>query len=228
MMLVLPPQQSSISHKTFSPSSRVLPPIFHSARQTLPPRRQPAMPSQIERLPMELQEMVFGNLDYQSLILLSTTNRYFHKTIKPRERADPKDMFQFVMEAARSFPQHRPKKEEDNTGWGNFECYVCYRVRAHDHFDTQQRSTAYFDSKFRLVSGRAPGPGDVEYPLRRFCIDCGVKEGLHEPLDSLTTRRGNELWVCHCRRVWSKPGYIRCPHCKADCPLRPQARWSPY
>lgn len=236
-------QQHNIQHQQYHPMYTQL------------QRRQPTMPSLLEKLPMELQDMVFRNVDYQSLIFMSMTNRHFNQTVKPREIADKSDMFQFVMRAANYFPQHRPKDQESKgstrskgakgvrasrgskastspnackDSWGNFECYICYRVRSQDHFDALQSLTAYFDRKNRLVTGRAPGPGDVLYSLRRFCIDCGIKEGLHAPYDSLTTRRGDDLWVCLCRRVWSKPGCMRCKSCGADCPLRPKQRWSPY
>lgn len=227
MMIVLH-QPTFVAKKKHLSSPIRLPSIRHHIKQQCQAqehRRQPAMPSSIERLPAELQQMITSNLDYQSLIFMSMTNRHFNQTIKPREMADPSDMFQFVMTAANYFPQHRPKEKEP---WGNFECYICYRVRTQDHFDALQSQTAYFDCKGRLVTGRQPGPGDVLYSLRRFCIDCGVKEGLHAPYDSLTTRRGDDLWVCLCRCVWSKPGCMRCKCCGADCPLRPKQRWSPY
>lgn len=246
MMIVLPQQPIDLQKKLLA-SPINLPSIRHHIRQHSDhsehihhnqhqhqhhqspnnqiQRRQSTMPSSVERLPLELQQMIFSNLNYQSLIFMSMTNRHFNQTVKPQEMADPIDKFQFVMHAANNFEQHRPKEKE---WWGNFECYICYRVRSQDHFDALQSLTAYFDSKGRLVTGRPPGPGDTLYSLRRFCIDCGIKEGLHAPYDSLTTRRGDDLWVCLCRRVRSKPGCMRCKRCGADCPLRPKQRWSPY
>ena len=187
--------------------------------------RRPAMTSLIERLPNELQRMVFSHLDYQSLIHLSRLNRYFQQTIDPQLMAASYDKAQFVMRAAKDFPQHRPSEKSHDYRPGNFECYVCFRVRSPDHFDMTQPQSAFVDRLGRIVQNREPDPRtDRQIMLRRFCIDCGVIVGLHAPFDCLTTRTGKDLWVCKCRRVWSKPGCLRCPSCRGDCPLRPRRK----
>ncbi|KAH6874558.1 hypothetical protein B0T10DRAFT_415178 [Thelonectria olida] len=183
------------------------------------------MPSLLERLPDELQRLVFSNLDYQSLIFLSTMNRHFHRTINPQEMADPLDKFQFVMRAAKDFLQHRPSEKGQYYQPGNFECYICFRVRKPEHFDVLQPQSAYVDIHGRAVSGREPSPVDRLVPLRRFCIECGVKCGLHVPFSCLTTRTGLDLWVCQCRMVWQKPSCLKCPNCGGICPLRPKRKW---
>ncbi|OAQ97472.1 hypothetical protein LLEC1_03315 [Akanthomyces lecanii] len=184
------------------------------------------MQSGIERLPSNLQKRVYGDLDYQSLIHLSTMNRYFHQTIDPQGMADADDKAQFVMRAAKDFPQHRPSEKGHDYKPGNFECYVCFRVRSPEHFDMLQPQHAYVDSHGRLITDRDPQPGrDKQIALRRFCIECGVREGLHAPFDCLTTRTGRDLWVCKCRRIWAKPGCLRCPDCRGDCPLRPKKKF---
>lgn len=194
-------------------------------RAQLQSRHQPAMPSRIERLPHELQRIIFSNLDYQSLIHLSTLNSYFHQTIDPQRMADPLDKAQFVMRAAKDFPQHRPSEKGHDYKPGNFECYICFRVRAPDHFDMLQPQSAYIDMHGHIVRDREPNPRtDRLIMLRRFCVSCGVNEGLHAPFDCLTTRTGRDLWVCKCRRIWSKPGCLRCPDCRGDCPLRPRRK----
>ncbi|CAM1510121.1 Fc.00g004560.m01.CDS01 [Cosmosporella sp. VM-42] len=93
-----------------------------------PERLQPPAPSRIERLPHELQRLIFSNLDYQSLIFLSTTNKHFNQHVKPQELADPMDKFEFVMRAAKDFPQHRPSEKGQDHKPGNFECYICFRA----------------------------------------------------------------------------------------------------
>ncbi|KAH6869338.1 hypothetical protein B0T10DRAFT_594784 [Thelonectria olida] len=182
------------------------------------------MPSLLERLPKELQRLVFSNLDYQSLIFLSTMNRYFHRTINPQQLAEPIDKFQFVMRAAKDFPQHRPSEKGQDHQPGNFECYICYRVRKPEHFDVFQPQSACVDVHSCLVSGREPGPADRLVPLRRFCIECGLKCRLHVPFDCLTTKTGTDLWVCRCRMAWQKPGCLQCPNCNGNCPLRPKRK----
>lgn len=183
------------------------------------------MPSLIERLPQELQRLVFSHLDYQTLIHLSTMNRYFHQTIDPQGMADPADKAQFVMRAAKDFPQHRPSEKGHDYKPGNFECYVCFRVRSPEHFDMLQPLSVYVDVHGNIVRDREPDPrSDRLVMLRRFCISCGVDTGIHAPFDCLTTRTGRDLWVCRCRKVWSKPGCLRCPDCQGDCPLRPRRK----
>ncbi|POR32862.1 Uncharacterized protein TPAR_06938 [Tolypocladium paradoxum] len=93
--------------------------------------RRPAMASLIERLPNELQRMVFSHLDYQSLIHLSRMNRFFQQAIDPQRMAASFDKAQFVMRAAKDFPQHRPSEKGHDYRPGNFECYVCFRAWPH-------------------------------------------------------------------------------------------------
>ncbi|KAH6885954.1 hypothetical protein B0T10DRAFT_530818 [Thelonectria olida] len=183
------------------------------------------MPSPLERLPNELQRLIFSHLDYQSLIYLSTMNRHFHRIVHPQEMADPLDKFQFVMRAAKDFPQHRPSEKGQDHQPGNYECYICFRVRRPEHFDVTQPQSAYVDMLGRVVSEREPGPGDRLVPMRRFCIECGVKCGLHVPFDCMTTRTGLDLWVCRCKMVWQKPSCLKCPDCGGSCPLRPKRKW---
>ncbi|KAF4121750.1 hypothetical protein GMORB2_1589 [Geosmithia morbida] len=181
-------------------------------------------PTSLEHLPIELQRIVFSKLDYQSLIHLSTTNRHFHRTVDPQTMADPLDKLEFVMRAAKDFPQHRPSEKGQEYHPGNFECYICFRVRSPDCFDVLQPQFAYVDCHGRVVREKEPTRFDSLVPLRRFCIDCGVRTALHAPSDCLTTKTGRDLWVCRCWRIWPKPGVLRCPECSGDCPLRPRRK----
>ncbi|KAL6891997.1 hypothetical protein GGI43DRAFT_206642 [Trichoderma evansii] len=202
---------------------------YHSPQpqQALPHRQHNlrTMPSFIERLPPEVQKSVFSYLDYEALIHLSTMNRYFHRTIDPQRMADPTDKAQFIMRAAKDFPQHRPSEKGHDYKPGNFECYICFRVRSPEHFDMLQPQSVYVDIHGQIVRDREPDPrSDRLVNLRRFCISCGVDTGIHAPFDCLTTRTGRDLWVCRCRKVWSKPLCLRCPDCQGDCPLRPRRK----
>ncbi|KKP01961.1 hypothetical protein THAR02_05938 [Trichoderma harzianum] len=132
------------------------------------------MPSLIERLPQELQRLVFSHLDYQTLIYLSTMNRYFHQTIHPQRMADPTDKAQFVMRAAKDFAQHRPSEKGHDYKPGNFECYICFRVRSPEHFDMLQPQSIYVDAHGHAIRDREPDSrSDRLVMLRRFCISCG-------------------------------------------------------
>lgn len=185
----------------------------------------PVVPSLIERLPVEIQQIVFSLLDYQALIHLSTMNRFFQRRIDPQVMADPLDKIAFVVRAVKDFPQHRPTERGHEYRPGNFECYVCFRVRSPDYFDMFQPASIFVDKHGQIVRDRNPSNGiNREIMLRRFCISCGVKEGIHAPFDCLVTRTGRDLWVCKCHKIWSKPEYLRCPDCKGDCPLRPRKK----
>jgi hypothetical protein len=168
----------------------------------LPKALQTTKPSLFERLHNDVQRLIFSNLDYQSLIFLSIVNRHFHRSVDPQQMATSQDKFEFVMRAAKNFPQHWAIEKKQGHQPGNFECYWCFSVRAPQHFDVLQATAVSFDPQGRVVSDRDPEPGDRLVALRRFCIECGVKMGLHVPSDCLTTKRGQSFWVCRCRRVW--------------------------
>ncbi|KAF4962753.1 hypothetical protein FSARC_9179 [Fusarium sarcochroum] len=167
----------------------------------LPKPHQTPKPSPMERLPNEVQKIIVSNLDYQSLIFLSMVNQHFHRSVDPQQIATSADKFQFVMRAAKDFPQHRYNEKSKEHQPGNSECYMCFRVRAPEHFDVLQAATAYFDPRGRVVTDRDPEPGDREVALRRFCIGCGVENGFHAPFDCLTTKTGQSLWICRCRKL---------------------------
>lgn len=175
----------------------------------------------IERLPDEIQRQIFSLLDYQTLIYLSTMNRYFQRTINPGAMASSADKAQFIMRAARDFRQHRPCLAPDNDRPGNFECYVCFRVLTPDKFDMAQPQSAFADSRGHIVLHRKANIyTDKVVMLRRFCIECGVRKGFHAPLDFLTTQTGKGLWICNCRKVWPRPGPFRCRNCLRYRPLQ--------
>lgn len=180
----------------------------------------------MERLPGYLQGIIFDLLDYQSLIRLSTMNRHFNRMVDPQRMATTDDKMEFIMRAAREFPQHRPSVKRGNEKPGNFECYVCFRVRSPEHFAMIQPRYAFVDTHGHLVTDRSPIAGiDIQISLRRFCIDCGVLEGLHAPFDAITTHTGLESWVCRCRRMWRNTECLQCPDCRSNCPLRPKQKW---
>lgn len=216
------PQPQAYSHR--APHSRTHSRTHSRSMSQHSHASSSAAPSLIERLPSELQNMVYSNLEYQQLIHLSTMNKYFHTSVQPSQISTADDKAAFVMRAVRDFPQHRPSEKGHEYKPGNFECYICFRVRSPDHFDMLQPQHAFVDARGNLVTDRDPSPSDRKITLRRFCIECGVREGLHAPFDCLTTRTGHDLWVCRCRRVWAKPGCLRCPDCRADCPLRPKKK----
>ncbi|VUC30024.1 unnamed protein product [Clonostachys rosea] len=215
------PRKSKLLKQTVSPAAG-----SETAAAAVEPRSEVPAPEQLcllARLPGEIRRMIFSSLDYHSLIRLSATNRFFHRTVVPQTLADPLDMVQFVLKAV-NFPQHWPKEKPTKDHPGNFECYTCFRVRSPDLFDTNQARHAIIDEHGYVVKGREISPYSkvMGVFLRRFCIDCGLLTGLHAPADSLTTRTGLEFWVCKCRKLRKRPDDIQCSVCHATCPFRPR------
>ncbi|CAH0037771.1 unnamed protein product [Clonostachys rhizophaga] len=180
----------------------------------------PGKTGPLARLPGEIRRMIFSSLDYHSLIRLSTTCRFFHRTVVPQTLADPLEMLQFVGRAM-NFPQHWPKERGSNPHPGNFECYICFRIRSPDLFDANQAQHAIIDEQGYVVKGDvSPFSKVMGVYLRRFCIECGLLTGLHAPSDSLTTKTGGEFWVCKCRKLWPRPDVLKCSVCCDTCPFR--------
>lgn len=209
------------------------PPSSYRPMQTGPSAASPSR-FPFERLPPELQRNIASRLDYQSLIALSCTNRHLHRTVDPRELASPEDKFALVMHAENYFAKHFPVVVQGQERPGNFACYICFRVRGPAHFDADQSHSIYVDDRGeRVVSAPLPPPstttttappGSRIVALRRFCIECGVRHGLHRPGDSMVTKLRQELWVCRCRMVWQKPTCLKCTRCGGVCPLRAKAK----
>ncbi|KAH6985285.1 hypothetical protein EDB80DRAFT_733880 [Ilyonectria destructans] len=82
--------------------------------------------------------------------------------------ADLLDKLAFVMHAAKDFKQHHPSLESEDYHPGNFECYFCFRVRGHNHFDVLQSHSRYVDTEGEVIGDRDPGLEDGLVMLRRF------------------------------------------------------------
>ena len=149
-------------------------------------------------LPSNILSIICSYLDYQSLIYLSTTNRAFHRSIDPVALSNPYDRMAFIMRAARDFPQHRPS----TTNAGNFECYVCYRVRGYRYFARNQRHRAWFDQYGNLVNDYQDHSEHHERNLRRYCYECGIKTGLETPDNVLSLMSGTDVWICLCGQMF--------------------------
>ncbi|KAF5983369.1 f-box domain-containing protein [Fusarium coicis] len=178
-MLLIPRQHAGPVGRAFEPELN-RPSYSHQKKYAsscptwLPKVLQTTKLSLLERLPNDVQRLIFSDLDYQSLIFLSMVNRHFHRTVDPQRIATLRDKFELVMRAAKDFPQHWASEKKKDQRPGNLECYWCFRVRSPQHFDVLQANTAYFDPQGRLIPEQEAGPQDWLMPLRRFCIGCGV------------------------------------------------------
>jgi hypothetical protein len=206
---------------------------------TPPPRTMSAFRFPFERLPAELRLKILTSLDYPTLLALAQANRFLHQAVNPQAVASLASKFSFVMEAENHFSKHFPGVVQGQEHPGNYACYACFRVRGPAHFDAEQPHTIYVDEKGQRIreppkpqvsaASDGAGPEGIRLSaravtLRRFCIECGVREGLHLPGDLLVTKLRQELWVCKCRVVWEKPTCLKCTRCGGDCPLRPRGK----
>ena len=182
--------------------------------------------SLFEKLPPELQRDIFKQLDYKTLINLSQCSRFLAKAVDPQS-ALWHDKFAFTLRAENYFKKHFPGQINGRETLGNFACYFCFRVRGPYHFDQSQPVlfTTPRAGWYRKVTDEDLRTGRAKnaVSLRRFCIECGVKHGIHQPGDLLRTKTGQELWVCHCWRIWTKPTHLRCNRCQANCPFSAKA-----
>ncbi|KAJ4161646.1 uncharacterized protein LMH87_007673 [Akanthomyces muscarius] len=69
--------------------------------------------------------------------------------------AEADDKIQFIMRAVRDFRQHFPG-EDGNHHPGNFECYICFRVRSPELFDLAQPLHAYIDPQGNWLAHTVP------------------------------------------------------------------------
>ncbi|KAK3310733.1 uncharacterized protein B0T15DRAFT_47216 [Chaetomium strumarium] len=64
--------------------------------------------------------------------------------------------------------------------------------------------------------------------VRRFCIDCGLRNRWYRPGDVIELRkpleRGQGYWVCRCWKFHLRPDAVRCEDCSAHIPLSTRAR----
>ncbi|KKA26781.1 hypothetical protein TD95_003156 [Thielaviopsis punctulata] len=193
--------------------------------------------SVFERLPAEINDMIFSHLDYKSRISLSQVSRFMNRSVNP-QLAPFQDKFSFVMNAELNFRRHWPvicEDDEDDNGDihehpGNFACYVCFRVRGPNHFDDHQKEAYYLppqalstqspplSGKQFVVAPTAAVPQAQPTVLRRYCIDCGIHFGLHKPGDVIITKDQKELRVCACRRTGPNTSEKQCLHCQNSGP----------
>ncbi|KAI1342799.1 hypothetical protein F5Y15DRAFT_428757 [Xylariaceae sp. FL0016] len=162
----------------------------------------------MDALPQDVLDRILRHVPYETALFLPAVSRRW------RERANPllaplETCIAFVLRAERDFATHTPDKattkrqqqqqqqrsnelrqgqgqgtgqlgqHQRYTGWG-LGCYTCFRVRPAPYFAVDQPLQALQED---------PASGTRAYVfLRRFCIECGVRTGLHKPGDLMETR----------------------------------------
>ncbi|KAK1676548.1 hypothetical protein BDP55DRAFT_106076 [Colletotrichum godetiae] len=139
-------------------------------------------------------------------------------------------------ESRKNFTTMEKSQESGTTaspkGYG---CYRCHTIKPEAAFE---KLPDYFVvSSAGCIVGRYAGKadGDKEQSrlptlrsgeglLRRFCIECGVRDGLYEKRKLITSLTEERWSVCDCRRLhWvpSNASYIECEHCLVKSAFRP-------
>jgi hypothetical protein len=149
--------------------------------QTHYPARPQGGNNALERLPRAAFGRVCRLLGYRDLICLRQLSRALYAATDPQV-APEEDKIALVLRAERHFPQNYGGGEQQQHRLG---CFLCFQVRPTECFARAQPALAL-----------RPGlPGRPIVRMRRFCVDCGVREGLHEPGDRLDLKNGARIWV---------------------------------
>ncbi|CAJ2500451.1 Uu.00g033040.m01.CDS01 [Anthostomella pinea] len=157
----------------------------------------------LDNLPRHLTERTSQHVPYYPLMQLRLANKMLRALVHPH--ASPEDEgIAYVLRAERDFTQHI------NQSPFNMGCYICYRVLPARCFDKQQALHALRDE---------PLGKQTIVKLRRFCIQCGLRTGLHGTGDRLRRWEGGNSWICNCERLWSDM-VANCVVCRLNCPFR--------
>ncbi|ORY57231.1 uncharacterized protein BCR38DRAFT_109855 [Pseudomassariella vexata] len=148
--------------------------------------------------------------DYQTLIHIRRANKALRNAINP-QLAPYESKRAFVLRACKDFPQNY----KDTIRWA---CYSCFLCRETDKFAANQARQA--------IRGLPPNQELVNLP--NFCIDCGVRHGLHRPGEKMTPITGKPKWLCGCPLRPGRPvddilhilgKDTRCDYCDTNAPL---------
>lgn len=130
------------------------------------------------------------DLDYPTLLSLSTVSRGLHLAVDPNALCCPSLRRDFYLCAERSFPQHA----------NHLVCFVCWRFLTPDRFgDSQRRGKR---GKFSTRDGVMDGKGG------RFCFECGVERRRYGHLEGVL--RGGVRWYPCWRCERAGRGQRRC------------------
>ncbi|KAI1657798.1 hypothetical protein F4813DRAFT_359625 [Daldinia decipiens] len=158
----------------------------------------------LEILPQDIINQISQYIPYENLIYLSWASKALNKMVDPL-LAPHDTKLSFVLRAERDFYRHY------NSRPSNLGCFMCYKILPASVFAVDQPLQA------ELRTSAVEGPVTVN--LRRFCIGCGIKSGLHKPGDELVTRIDNRFWICDCSYVHGEKTLV-CRSCGVMCYLR--------
>ncbi|KAK2061432.1 hypothetical protein LY76DRAFT_367139 [Colletotrichum caudatum] len=123
--------------------------------------------------------------------------------------------------------------ENPKTSWGEdsevqeHACYRCYTLQPKAAFEEKPHHVLVSPHGLRFVHADTKDPIAVrrgESLLRRFCIECGVRDGLYPNTELVTSMTNDKWWLCECRRLhWKSPDapHVECRRCLGKSGYRP-------
>lgn len=161
------------------------------------------------QLPPEIQLETFFYLDYEGLLNLRATCRYYRYLISPQMLEDAKERTKekyMDMERRGAFPVNQKP------------CYTCLQIKSHSAFHDTPSNRTYTSTN--------PNPSQINPEMgTRYCIPCGIKEKKFKPGEEINAGGQTQAVCKHCRRFNRKPvsctrrnGWS-CPKCNAEVDL---------
>lgn len=160
----------------------------------------------LAQLPPEIQLETFFYLDYQSLLNLQSSCRYYEYFISAQMLEDSKERTKELymdMEHRSAFPINQKP------------CYTCLQIKGHTAFHDPSGNRTY----------PSANPGQLNTVIgTRYCIPCGVKEKKFKPGEQIIAGGHTQAICKHCKRLNTKPvstwraGWA-CPKCNAEVDL---------
>jgi hypothetical protein len=157
----------------------------------------------LDRIPHDTLDRITQYLSYEDRIYLRQQTRALYAAVNP-QAAPWTSKVAFVLHAERDFVQH------DDKHGRNIGCYTCFTVQPAREFAQNQRTQAF----------RRDLPGRPLVNLHRFCIRCGIKEGLHVPGDLLRRKNAEYSWICGCLEPRDHDLVPTCGICRRNAPMR--------
>ncbi|WQF76993.1 hypothetical protein CDEST_02007 [Colletotrichum destructivum] len=116
-------------------------------------------------------------------------------------------------------------QDNTNTGEGQkppmsqYGCYRCYTLQPEAAFEAMPPHVVVSPcGRLTMHEGKNDLPAfqEGQYLLRRYCIECGVRDGLYPDNALVESMTNQKWWVCKCRRIhWVAPNesFVECGFC---------------
>ncbi|WQF76962.1 hypothetical protein CDEST_01976 [Colletotrichum destructivum] len=125
----------------------------------------------------------------------------------------------------KAIADYKHEKNKTNKGEGQrppmsqYGCYRCYTLQPEAAFEANPPHVVVFPcGRLTMYKGENDLPAfqGGAHLLRRYCIECGVRDGLYLDNVLVESMTNQKWWVCKCRRIhWVSPSksYVECEGC---------------